>query len=561
MLQVRDLSKDFPGQTVLHKVSFSINPQEKIALVGANGVGKSTLLKIIAGLDIADSGEINKSSDFKIAYLPQELKLNLKQTILDYVKTVTDFTEIEANMKRLEQDLSDDLKITEYNNLQEQYKRKQGHSFRARLEIMLKGVGLFDLNPERQINSLSGGQKTKVALIGVLMQEADLLLLDEPTNNLDLPAIIWLEMFLQKTKASVMIISHDQRFLDKVADRVIALDWYTHQAEVFSGSYSEYLEYMQKKIAKEKQAVRLQQDKIKQVIESSEQLKQWAQKGAQQAPHDNDKYIRGAQRNRSSGLAKKAKASEKKITRMADMKVTRKRVPLSIPLDVEFDKAKPTITLSQVVAGYNGQPIIGPINLQIGYGSRVGVVGLNGQGKTTLLKVITQDLKPISGEVHVSPGLHAGNLMQEHENLDLEITIFDFVVAKTGLPTKEIYHLLDVFNFVPKLADKLISTLSPGERARLIFLLFAAKSVNALILDEPSNHLDLEALTALEEVLLTYQGTVVIVSHDRYLLSKIKLTHLYLLTDGRLQLLPDFDLYLLNLQKQSQNLLNKININ
>src|SRR3989339_1092213 len=131
MLQVRDLSKDFPGQTVLHKVSFSINPQEKIALVGANGVGKSTLLKIIAGLDIADSGEINKSSDFKIAYLPQELKLNLKQTILDYVKTVTDFTEIEANMKRLEQDLIDDLKITEYNNLQEQYKRKQGHSFRA----------------------------------------------------------------------------------------------------------------------------------------------------------------------------------------------------------------------------------------------------------------------------------------------------------------------------------------------------------------------------------------------------------------------------------------------
>jgi len=558
MLQIKDLTKDWQGQVVLNNVSLSVNEHDKIALVGPNGVGKSTLLKIMAGLVKADSGEIIKQPALEIAYLPQELKLKAEQTITDYVKSMTGIAKIEEQLETLAVDLTGETKIAAYAEYQEQYERKQGYSFETRLKIMLQGFGLADLKADRLISSLSGGQKTKVALLAVLMQEADLLLLDEPTNNLDLPAIIWLETFLSQTQAGLVVISHDQRFLDKIASRVVALDWFNRQAELFTGTYSEYLSEIEHRIAKGKQAAKQQQEEIKQILQSSRQQKQWAQKGAKQAPNDNDKYMRGAQRDRSAGVASKAKAAEKKISRLPELKVIRERIPLSIPLAPALDKSNPSITLSGIEAGYDRQRVIGPLDLQVEYGSRVAIIGLNGQGKTTLLKVLTGDLAPLAGEVKLSPNLNFGNLMQEHDNLDFDSTVLEFVLLKTDLDKEDIYHLLNVFNFQISSADKKIGQLSPGERARIVLLTFAANSVNALILDEPSNHLDLEALAALEDVLQTYKGIVVFVSHDRYLLDKVRPTKLYQLKEGQLSLVSDFEQYLAELASKSQDLLKKM---
>jgi len=561
MLRIKDISKTWHGQSVLNGVSFVLNPNEKIALVGANGVGKSTLLKIIAGLVNADSGEIENISGMDIAYLPQELKLDEALTISEYVKISIGLADLEKNMEHLAGDLSSQKSKALYAESQDLYERKKGYSFQNRLQLMLQGFGMADLQPDRLISSLSGGQKNKVALLAVLLQEVDILLLDEPTNNLDLPAIIWLETFLSKTKVSLIIISHDRFFLDKIADKVVEIDWFKRQAIEFPGTYSRYLVDKQAKLAKQKQAARLQREEIKRVLGACRKQKQWALEGAKQTTKDNDKYIRGAQRDRSAGLASKAKAAEKKLARLERIEIYKERIPLSIPLSDEFDKSRPAIILSGIQAGYDGRVIIGPLDLQVEYGSRVGILGLNGQGKTVLLKLITRDLQPITGEVKISPSLKPGNLMQQHENLDFGATVIDFILRKVNLPKEDIYNLLNIFNFNFSAADKKIGDLSPGERARLLFLLFAANSVNALILDEPSNHLDLEALAALEEVLQTYRGTVVFVSHDRYFLDKVHPTKLYQLSRGRLSLITDFDKYLSGLQSQAQELFKKIKTN
>lgn len=549
MISANNISKNYGDRTVLSDISLTIGNGQKAALVGANGVGKSTLLKILAGLEEPDSGSVIKSKGCCLGYLPQELKpVDAETAINQYLRDFTDILQIERRIEELAANSGNSQKSQEFQDLHEIFIHLDGHRFDYRMKTVLAGLGLSDLGIDRKLGTISGGQKTKIGLAGVLLKGADVLLLDEPTNNLDLAAILWLERFLVETKAACLLVCHDRRFVDRIVSRVYEIDWFDHNLIEYTGTYSDYLENQAKKAAKAQELYELQQVEIVRLEKSARDLKQWTQIGSRQITRDNDKYIRGFRRDRSSRSAKRAKAIEKQIEHLPKIEPPKMRKPLSIPLEPLPNPGKQTISLKEVVAGYDSGFRIGPIDLEIGYGERIGIIGENGSGKTTLLKVVTDKIEPISGERTAGESLVIGNLTQGHENLPRDLTVTRFFQDKTRLNREEVIRLLSRFNFFPDDSDKPIGHLSPGERARIIFALFAAQSVNVMVLDEPTNHLDIETLTALDEVMDDYVGTVIFVSHDRYFLEQIRPTHLFELKNGLLKRIPDFLEYLLTLK-------------
>lgn len=544
MLQAKNIYRSYAGQPILSDVSFCLNSGEKVALIGQNGSGKSTLLKILAELEKPDSGIVEFQKDLCIGYLPQELGIENNGTIRDYLKNFAGITQLEKEIEELEKDLSDPIKLEKYSEIQQLYLKMDGYSFESRAKIALEGFGL---PPEldRPIAKLSGGQKSKVAIIGVILKGVDILLLDEPTNNLDLPAIIWLESFLVKTKATCLLVSHDRKFVDRIVSKILEIDWFKRNINEFTGTFSEYIDYKKKKIQKEEKTREIQQKKIDQLQKTSQIKKQWAQKGSKQTTSDNDKYIRGARRDRSAKVAQNATAIEKRMQKVRLVDVTRERSPLDIPLNMQQSQQNHSIVLSSIIAGFENKFQIGPINLNIDYGSRIGIIGANGSGKSTLLKTIIGDIKPLSGRISIGHSLIIGNLAQEHENLPREKTIFSFLRENINIEEQKIFFLLSKFHFSKESANKKIGDLSPGERSRLILLSFCALSVNVLILDEPTNHLDLDAIEAFENLLQEYTGTIIIVSHDRYFLEKVKPSYLFLLANGGLEQIESYNDYVL----------------
>jgi ATP-binding cassette subfamily F protein 3 len=543
MINIKQISKSYGSLTVLSDISLSLGNGCKAALVGPNGVGKSTLLKIIAGLEESDTGEIEIPKNACIGYVPQEMQITRTETIENYFKEVAGIQEIERQINLLEKHLDDPLKAEQYNDLQQIYARLDGYAFRHRIESVLAGFKLENLSLSQSLSSLSSGQKSKIALGAILLKGVDILLLDEPTNNLDLPALIWLEKFLLNSITTCLIVSHDKRFLDSVVSRVFEIDWNTRKISVHVGGYSDYIEFKKKQINRLKELYRIQEEKIEKLGEAIRSKKTWAEAGARQTVSDKDKYCRGMRRDRAAKSAKSAKAIEKRIEQMDLIEVPEERPPLVIPLVAQKSEAKHSILLENVVAGYDENFRIGPISLEIPYGARVGIFGINGAGKSTLLKTITGELKIKQGTVTIGSSLIIGNLMQEHENLPRNKTTFQFLKERARLEAQQIYHLLSRFHFSAEESRKKISELSPGGRARLLLALFCALSANVLVLDEPTNHLDIEANEALEEVLSTYTGTVLMVSHDRYFLERVNLTHAFVLENGILRLISSYSEY------------------
>jgi len=553
----RDIYKSYGGKEILCGASLQISQNQKAALVGPNGSGKSTLLKILAGLDTPDAGEIQFNED-KIGYLPQEIRINSQETVKDYLKRVAGIDKLETRMADLEQNLDDQEKMKEYGELQSQYLYLNGYAFDHRMEAILQGFGLNSISTTRHLDTLSGGQKSKVALAGLLLQKFDLLLLDEPTNNLDLPAIIWLENFLQNTDAACLIVSHDRRFLDKLVTKVFEIDWFERDINEYSGSYSDYLSYREIKIRREQEQYEVQKREKKRLMASIRQKKQWAEKGSRQTTTDNDKYVRGYRREQSAKVAQSAKSIERQIEQMDEVEVTKQRPKLVIPLVADNSEAKHAIILEDVYVKHSNGFQLGPVNLQIRYGARIGIIGPNGSGKSTLLKVISGECKPTSGRVLVGHSLNFGNLMQAHENMSREKSIFDFFHDNAIIDKERIYFMLNKFHFSAEDAKKKISDLSPGERARVLLALFSALSVNVLLLDEPTNHLDFEVIEALERTLTDYPGTVIFVSHDRYFLQMTKPTDLFIINDGNIKPVVDYDSYISSLTLEAKKLITSL---
>jgi ATPase subunit of ABC transporter with duplicated ATPase domains len=558
MLQAKHIQKSYGSLTVLADVSFSLAEGQKVALVGDNGTGKTTLLKIIAGLGEPDAGEIELAKNTCIGYLSQDTSLTGDETISAYLRRIAGVDVLEKKLEVLASQLEDKAKFDEYGEAHKQYERLDGYAFEHRVKVMLAGFGLQYVGLDHRLSDLSSGQKSKVALAGILLKGVDLLLLDEPTNNLDLPALIWLEDFLRKSDAACIVISHDRRFLDHVVRKIFELDRNTRVLNISGGTYSDYLTMVEKRIARQKEEYRLQQEEIERLSDQARQQRAASAKGSNWQGSDNDKFLRGFKRDRAGGSGRKAKVIQKRIDQMEKVEKPIERDPFEIPLKAEVGPGTLDIRLVNVVAGYPNVFTIGPVSFSARYGSRIGIMGLNGTGKSTLLKTITGQLLVCSGTVEIGSGVKIGNMMQEHESLPRDQVLLKFFKERTQLKDNEIYNQLVKFGFDQHQAKQPISTLSPGGRARLLLALFCAQSVNVLVLDEPTNHLDLEALEALEETIVTYRGTVLLVSHDRYFLEKARLDSTYILSDGILTRIPDYKTYVAQAEERVSRLLKSL---
>lgn len=512
ILIVKNIAKSYGVRNILKNASFVLQDGEKVALVGANGVGKSTLLKIIAGNIPPDAGGLELHRGKRIGYNPQEIAFSDKESVGAYLEKA-----LGAKAK--------DSKIEK------------------RHPIFLKGFGIEHITQKTMLSKMSGGERSKLTLTALLLEDADILLLDEPTNNLDLPALIWLEEFLRESQKSAIIVSHDRRFLDALVTRVLEIDWFKRELTNFVGNHTDYLVHKAKELEKQKYEYLRQEEKKKQLLGAIQKKKEHVQRSIKHGMPDKDKQASGYHLNRATrNLSSQTKVLQVRIGRLNEAEKPLERAPLTIELVRVVTRAKPSIHLIKAESGYKGFRL-GPITLEIPFGSRMGILGKNGSGKSTLLKMISGTQKLLKGERKAGPLLVFGNLTQAHENLPRDKNLLEYLEAETGLSREFVFNILKKYGFDPAEAQKPITELSPGGRARLLIAAFAARSVNVLILDEPTNHLDEDAIYALRGVLSSYKGTVVLVSHDRDFIEKTKLDYVYVLERGRLKQISNVSAY------------------
>jgi ATPase subunit of ABC transporter with duplicated ATPase domains len=545
MLTLRDIRKRYETRRILEGVSFSMGEGQKMALVGANGVGKSTLLKIIAGEETADRGEMVKVNRILVGYLPQEaLAESGEETFMVYLERMAGVGEARQHMARLEQSLEQPEKLAQYEEWQKTFERLGGYQFRQRARGILEGLALSHIAEEIPLEQLSGGERRKAALAGVLLRGVDLLLLDEPTNNLDLPALLWLERYLNKTKAACLVASHDRQFLDTVVSRVIELDVLTKKATVYAGGWTDYAAMKAHQTRQYLEAYRAQEAEKSRVLASSEEKREWADIGSKQVMPDNDHMSQGYHQDRSErklGTQAKTLTSRAKRLNKLDRPAVRDPILFSFP---ETDIPAPALAVTSLVFGYPEGFCSEPATFVVATGQRVGFFGLNGAGKSTLLRTLSGELTALAGSVGRSEDMVIGNLMQEHEDIDRAKSATQIFERRFGEEAEEkLRILLHQFRFSLDLAETRVKHLSPGERVRVALALLVASGANTLFFDEPTNHLDLETIEAMEEALEDFSGTLVLVTHDRRFIAQMRLDTLFLLEKGKIEPLESFASY------------------
>ncbi len=561
MLSVKRIRKSFGTRRLLHEASFNLGTGQRMALVGENGTGKSTLLKIIAGLEPADKGTVTLAKGRLVGYLPQETVAEGNETALEFFRNATGIGVIEAEMKALEPYLDQPEKLAEYEVLTGRFERLGGYAFLDRARGILDGLALDSLDLHRSLNTFSGGEKRKLALAAVLLSGVDLLLLDEPTNNLDLVALLWLEAYLVRSGATILVASHDRTFLDHVVERVLAIDPVKHGVMLYNGNWSVYAETKAHAFRRAKELYNAQERERERVVTSAAEKIQWADETKKKRGPDRDKLAANYKKERAiKKFTGSAKALEGRLERLNDHEKPFERPPLEFELVPGAKTAPPAITVSRVKIGYDKKhPIASGITIRLPFRSRTALLGANGSGKSTLIKTIMGLVPPLSGTVRVGKGAVFGDLMQEGENLPLEETAITYFAKRFRLYERsDVLVLLSRFGFVPDEAVTKIGRLSPGERVRLVIASLVYRGANILILDEPTNHLDLEAIEALEDALAHYPGTVLIVTHDRAFLSHLTLDQSYLLVDGKLESIPDYATYAKRLDREAKRRLKRL---
>lgn len=539
MLELKNVSKSFFGKAILSNISFTVDYGEKAGIIGSNGVGKSTLLKIIAGQINQDSGEINTNNLESIGYLKQEFEnLEESQSVISFIKVYIGIDKLETRLNELQGELEkDESKIEEFCAVQEKYISLDGYNFDYKLDNILNGLGILPAVRNRQIKNLSGGQKSKIILAAVLLKSPELLLLDEPTNNLDIRSIEWLEGYLKSIDMPCLIVSHDRRFLNAVTTKTLEINSFDRTLTSYPGNYAQYREFKEVKEKRQIELYEAQQEQKKELRDSVKQKKDWASKGRKQGVKDNDKYTRGYERDRSSGLASKAKKIEKQIEKLD--KVERPRVKEKLKININFSKIKGSILIytKELVCGYHNGFKTSPITLEVKFGEKVVITGENGSGKSTFIKTLFSGLERISGTMEIGTGLNIGYISQ-NTKIDTDQDLEQFVISSINEEQLEdkskVYTTLAQFNFTYDERHKKYSILSPGERTRARLAIFSLLDINALVFDEPTNHLDIEALESLEEVISSFQGTVIAISHDREFISKVHPDKIYKMENGSL---------------------------
>jgi ATP-binding cassette subfamily F protein 3 len=511
LAQLNGVSKSFGSQDVLRDVTFQINPSEKIGLIGANGAGKTTLLKIIAGPVEPDTGSVTRKSQLQIGTLDQIPDFHGGTSVLEEGLRASAYLQaIEQEMRNLEHLIAEapqrDI-LDRYSRLQHEFELKGGYSYRARTEAALLGVGfsrnLFDL-PSRD---LSGGEKNRLALAKLLLSNAALLLLDEPTNHLDIRSIEWLEKFLKETDKTLVIISHDRFFLDRVVNRIIEI--VDTAIQDYRGNYSTYLKQRAERLAQKEKEWQLQSE----WIETQED------------------YIR---RNIAGQKTKQAQSRRKLLARVKPLEK-----PKSSSAKVKFRflpierSGRYVLTTRDLSIGYENKTLVRSIQFEVQRGERWALLGANGSGKTTLLRTLIGARSPIEGELEWNEALDVGYYDQQLQYLNSEATVLDEIRELDSTVTEgDLRSYLAQFLFTGDDVLKTVGKLSGGEKSRLMLARIIYANPQLLALDEPTNHLDIASREALENALTEYPGTILFVTHDRYLVQKVA-THLLYIEDGR----------------------------
>lgn len=509
ILSCRHLTKSFGIDEILRDVTFNINEGDKVGLIGPNGEGKSTLFKILTKQLDYDSGELFLDKNKTLGYLSQNLSLDSENTIYDEMLSVfSSLTELEDKIKTLEEKLNEpyDASKEEYHNKlikdytlsQELYENRGGYTFRGEISRVLKGLGFLEEDFNNQIINLSGGQKTRLALCKLLLRKPDLLLLDEPTNHLDLEAIEWLEEYLNGYKGTVFVISHDRFFLDSVTNTTFEL--IGGKIHCYNAIYTKFLELRKKDIEARLKAYNLQQAEIKRQEEIIEKFRSF----------NREKSVRAAE-SRQKALDKMDRLEAPEVIKEAS----------KISFETLVKSGNDVLHIENLKKSYDSL-LFENVNLDLKRGEKVALIGENGRGKTTLFKIIMGMLKQDSGSVSLGKNVFTGYYDQEQSNLNLHKTIIDEVWDDfPNLTTTEVRNYLASFLFTGDDVFKEISLLSGGEKCKINLLKLMLSKANLLLLDEPTNHLDIMSREALEDAILSYDGTLIVISHDRYFLNKV----------------------------------------
>ena len=537
ILACQKITKAFGGDTILQDINFIINEGEKAALIGINGAGKTTLLKIITGEYEADSGEVVLQRGATMGYLSQVIDVTSRRTIYEeMLDAKKDIIEMEQKIHTLEQDISRlsgeklENAMESYSLLTDRFEKSNGYAWKSEIVGVLKGLGFTEAEFDTPIHTLSGGQKTRVALSRILLTQPDIILLDEPTNHLDMDAIRWLETFLSNYRGSVLIVSHDRYFLDRVVSKVIEIE--AGKSQTFLGSYSQY--------AEKKKAQRDAQMKL--YLNQQQEIR-----------HQEDVITKLRSFNREKSI-RRAESREKMLNKM---ELVDKPVVLNsrmrISLEPEVISGNDVLTIENLSNSFENKPLFRNLNLSIHRGEVVGLLGANGTGKTTLLKIINRHLRPDSGKIHYGAKVSIGYYDQEQHVLNDENTIFDEISdAYPKLTNTRIRNVLAAFLFTGDRVFQKIGTLSGGEKGRVSLAKLMLSNANFLILDEPTNHLDIQSREILEDAINDYEGTVFYVSHDRYFINQTATRILDLSPDGIVNYKGNYTYYLE--QKEAGNI-------
>ncbi|MCK1986274.1 MULTISPECIES: ABC transporter ATP-binding protein [Peribacillus] len=539
LLQINQLSKYYGAELILSNMKLEVQNKDRIALVGRNGAGKSTLLKIIAGQLSHDGGEIIKPKGVTIGYMAQDTGLESELTIWDEMLTVfTDLIEQEKELRRLEADMArPDIfenetiyqkVLNEYDTLMVAFKEKGGYQYEADIRSVLHGLQFADFDYSTPISTLSGGQKTRLALGKLLLRKPDILILDEPTNHLDIETLSWLEQYLQSYQGAVLIVSHDRYFLDKVVNLVYEIS--RNNMKKYHGNYSSYLEGKAEDYERDMKLFEKQQGEI-------EKLRDFVQRNITRA-----------------STTKRAQSRRKQLEKMDVLdKPQGDEKSANFSFQIERQSGNEVLHLQDLAIGYEGETVSKNINSRMTKGESIALVGPNGVGKSTLLKTIISKLPALSGDFRFGTNVEVSYYDQEQANLVSNKRVLNELWDDYPLkPEKDIRTVLGNFLFSGDDVLKTVSTLSGGEKARLALAKMMMEKGNFLILDEPTNHLDLDSKLVLENALIDYPGTILFVSHDRYFINRIATKVIELSKDGNEEFLGDYDYYLEKKQEQAE---------
>lgn len=519
ILNINNLKKEYGIETVLKDFSLNVNQGESVALIGPNGSGKTTIFRIITGQEYFSEGTVSVRNDIEVGYLDQLPDFNSELTIYQELEKV--FAEVKRQIKemqRLEEKIahhgekaeeseahSDNLETTmrEYSELQHKFEKGVGYEYQSKIRQVAAGMGFDEEEIQaKTLDQLSGGEKTRVGLAKLLLMEPDLLLLDEPTNHLDLKSVEWLETYLNSYQGSLLIISHDRYFLDNTIERIVEIK--NGKNEDYSGNYSYYQKERKRRYEQRLREYKNQQKKIKELEDAIEQL-----------------YIWGRSRD-SEKMFKRAKAMEKRLERIDRLEKPRlKGRKMKLELDTEIRGGDDVLFVENLAKSFEDLKLFADLNFELHRSDKAAIIGDNGTGKSTILRIIMGEITADQGRVKIGTNIYSAYYRQEFEGFNPEDDLITALQRETAVTNSKARDMLASFLFTGEDVFKKVNQLSGGEKSRLRLLQLMSGNYNFLILDEPTNHLDLASREVLEEALQEYQGTVLIVSHDRYFLDKV----------------------------------------